>query len=695
MSHGDLTSRELSQLSSPTALLDREWPPCKYHCPVHADVQAYVELIARGKWREAIDLIRDALPFAAVCGRICHHPCEANCRRWEVDQPVAVRELKRFVAELQGSKGATVHRAAAQDKAVVAIIGSGPAGMTAALDLAKLGYRPTVFERFAIAGGIPATAIPQYRLPRDVLEMDIQWILAHGVELRTGIEIGKDKTIAGLRAEGFKAIVIATGLAKSRSLPLPGIEHPRVHLVMDFLTAAAFNRRPDIGKDVLIVGGGNVAVDAARTAVRLGATRVRMMCLEDEKEMPAWSWEQREALEEGITFIHRRGPVEVLIRGGQIVGVRARKVTQVFDDQRRFAPEYDDRDQITVECDSVVMAIGQSADMGFTKDSGLTVDERGRLRYNPATHQTSLSDVFACGEIVTTPGSAVEACAHGHRVAKAVDLYLSGRPIEIHDTTPPYIEKIDAKTAGKVSKVERSSVPADPADRRTSTFAAFEHTLDEETVLREARRCMSCGSGAEVLVDKCAACLTCLRVCPFEIPKVTDVARIESSLCQACGMCIADCPANAIVARGWDVKEVIRQTAEIVAAGRRAARRSIVAYVSGFHAPANAWGGATDDAVDGVSELYLPSISRLGSAEILGAFEQGAAGVIVVACSVGGDRYPGTTERVQKRVEQVRTLLKEVGLNPERLQWVEAADQGRAAMRTAMAAAAEKIAAAS
>lgn len=693
MLDGDLTSKDVEQLGSSAELMEREWSPCRHACPVHADVRGYVELIARGRWKDAIDLIRTALPFAAICGRICHHPCEQNCRRWEVDEGLAVRELKRFVAELQGAKGSTVHKAARQDKAKVAVIGAGPSGMSAALDLAKLGYRPTIFEKFPIAGGIPATAIPKYRLPRDVVQMDVDWILSHGIELKTGVEIGKDKTIDDLRKDGFKAILVSVGLAKSRTLPLPGADHKRVHTVMDFLTELAFDRMPDIGKHVLVIGGGNVAVDAARSAVRLGAEKVQMMMLENEQEMPAWDWEQRESLEEGISFIHRRGPVEVMIKGGQIVGVKARKVTRVFDDDKRFNPQYDDGDVIDVPCDTVIMAIGQMSDNGFADGSDLKIDPRGRLNYNPATQQTNAPDVFACGEIVTGPGSAVEACASGQRVAKAVDLYLSGKPIEIDDAIPESFGKIDEATAQKVLKTTRVKVPTEPPDKRKRVFEEFEHTLDEAAVLCEARRCMSCGSGAEVLIDKCAACLTCLRVCPFDIPKVTDVARIESSLCQACGMCIVECPANAIIARGWDINELVADTAKAIASMNGKATRKIVAYVCGHHAPANAWGGSIEDAIPNVAELYLPSMSRLGANQILKAFENGADGVIVVASQIGGDRYPGATERVAKRVAQVKELLAEVGMSPERVQLVEAADQGRAAMREAMVEATKKIAA--
>jgi heterodisulfide reductase subunit A-like polyferredoxin/coenzyme F420-reducing hydrogenase delta subunit len=458
------------------------------------------------------------------------------------------------------------------------------------------------------------------------------------------------------------------------------------------LTELALDRKPDVGKNVLIIGGGNVAVDGARSAVRLGAQTVRMVMLENEEEMPSWDWEQKESLEEGISFIHRRGPVEVVVKDGAIVGMKARKVTRVFDEQGRFSPEYDDADVIEIECDTVIMAIGQMSDNGFADASGLEIDERGRMNFNPATMQTNLPEVFACGEVVTGPGSAVEACASGQRVAKAMDAYLSGKPIEIDETIPESFGKIDETTAEKVLKATRVKVPTDAPEQRKKCFAEFEHTLAEDDVLAEARRCMSCGSGAEVVIDKCAACLTCLRVCPFDIPKVTDVARIESSLCQACGMCIAECPANAIIARGWDIGELVDETAKAIAGMNGQASKKIVAYVGGHHAPANAWSGSLEDALPNVAELYLPSVTRLGTNQMLKAFENGADGVIVVASEVGGDRYPGATERIRKRVEQTRELLGEIGMNPEVVQLVEAANQGRAAMREAMAEAAEKIA---
>ena len=663
----DLTVKDIAALSSTTELMDLEWAPCRYHCPVHADVRRYLDLAAQGRWQDSIDVIRANLPLACVCGRICHHPCETNCRRQDVDEPVAIREIKRHVAERQGAPGSTVHKAARQDKAKVAIIGAGPAGLAAALDLAKMGYRPTLFEKFPVAGGICATAIPKYRLPRDVLQADIDWILAHGAELVTGVEIGKDKTIADLKKDGFAAVLIATGLSQSRMLPLPGADHPQVHPVLEFLKKAAFDEPVATGQDVLVIGGGNVAVDAARSAVRLGAGRVRMMCLEDEKEMPAWSWEQREALEEGITFIHRRGSVEIRVRGGKITGVKARKVTRVFDENKRFNPAYDDRDTIELECDTVIMAIGQAADTGFVKGSDLAVEPNGRLAFNRATHQTSRPDVFACGEIVTPPGSAVEACASGQRAAKAIDLYLSGKDIRIDDALPPYIGKIDSPTAEKVIKVQRQAVPTEPPRTRRATFAEFDHNYSEPATLSEARRCMGCGSGAEVLADKCAACLTCLRVCPFDIPKIGERARIDSALCQACGICAAECPANAIISRGKDAGDLVSRTAKLLAGttGR------VIAYICGHHASAADWAGCKD--LPGVTEIYIPSVAGVSTVDLLQALENGAEGVLVVAAKDGSDRYPDANRRLRKRVGQAREMLHEIGLDPEKIKMVELA----------------------
>ncbi|MHC4250726.1 MAG: FAD-dependent oxidoreductase, partial [Planctomycetota bacterium] len=373
-----LTSEEFAKLESRRVLLDLEWAPCRSACPVHADVRGYIELIARGRYRDALDLIREVLPFPSVCGRICHHPCEQECRRGELDEPAAIRDLKRFVAEYDYPDAPEFHPVK-QDKAKVAIVGAGPAGLAAALDLAKLGYQPTVFDKAPVAGGAVATAIPTYRLPRSVIQKDIDAIVAQGVEIRTGVEVGKDVTLADLRSQGFGAVILAVGLSKSRGLPIPGADAARVQLALPFLEDFVFDRKPDMGASVVVIGGGNVAIDVARTALRGGAEQVRMVCLESEEEQPAWDWETREALDEGIETSYRLGPTRVVVEDGVVKGMEFRKVTAVFDADGRFDPKYDDADLTTMDCDTVVFAIGQASDLGFVEGSDVKVDERGRL----------------------------------------------------------------------------------------------------------------------------------------------------------------------------------------------------------------------------------------------------------------------------------------------------------------------------
>jgi NADPH-dependent glutamate synthase beta subunit-like oxidoreductase/coenzyme F420-reducing hydrogenase delta subunit len=668
--------------------MDRLWAPCRFGCPVHADVRLYLECVAQGRFIDAIDVIRRHLAFACVCGRVCHHPCEANCRRLDVDEALAIREMKRFVAERAGGKGPTVHKAAAQNRQAVAIIGAGPSGLAAALELAKAGYRPTVFEEHPRGGGIPATAIPIYRLPRDVVQMDVDWICAHGVKLVTGVEIGKDKTIDQLLAEGFSAVLIATGLSRSRPLPMPGDQGAGVLGALEFLTAAALDRPPALGKNVLVIGGGNVAVDAARTAVRLGASRVRMMCLETREEMPAFPWEQTEALEEGIAFIHRRGPTEVHRSAGRITGVSTRLVTRVFDENKRFDPRYDDSDVSVVDCDTVILAIGQAADYGFLTSGRVGRNARGLLEYNPATCQTNSPAVFAAGEIVTPPGSVVEACASGRRAAGAMDLFLRGQPVVLDDSLPPYIGKIDQATGQKVRKVSREPVPTEPPEVRKKCFAEVDHSYRASAALHESRRCMSCGAGAEVLTDKCAACLTCLRVCPFDIPAVTDVARIDPALCQACGICIAECPANAIVPRGRAPGWISKLTADALARCQNNPR--IVAYVCGYQGSEDDWLGRSEG-VPGVQEIYLPSMGAIATGDLLRAFEQGADAVFLLTCQDAAERYPTATVRLRKRAAQARVMLKAVGIRSDRLAMFELTRFTRPAIRETLTEAVAKM----
>ncbi len=658
-------------------LLEKEWAPCRHGCPVHADVRTYIEHAASGDLAGAIDVIREQLPFAAVCGRICHHPCEDNCRREEVDEPVAIREVKRFVAETQGAQGASLHPIGAPSGKKVAIIGAGPSGMSAALELAKYGHSPVVFDRDSVAGGIPATTIPAYRLPPDSVRMDVEWICAHGVELRLGVDIGNDVTIEHLLvSEGFDSVLIAAGLSFSRKLPIAGADHHRAYPVLDYLQTVKKGKRPDIGDDVVVIGAGDVAMDAARTSVRLGAENVKILCLENEEEIPAYEWELREAREEGVEVIQRRGPVRIKTDSkNAIIGLEARKVTRVFDESGNFSPQYDDSDVVEVSADTVIFAIGQAPDPGYAAGSALEVDERGRISWNPDTCQTDIENIFACGEIVTPPGSVVEACESGKTAAKAIDSFLSGTKIDLGKEFPREIESLPERNAENIISRDRMPVPTLSPEKRTCSFSSFQSTYVPDVAVSEARRCMSCGGGAEVLIDKCSACLTCLRVCPFDAPVVTDVAEIASEGCQACGICEAECPSNAIVMKRYDRDCLKVKTKQAIDAGS-----DVVAYIGGFRASAAEWRGESGDELPGMAEIYLTATASVGVSDLLYAFEIGAKGVLVIPCSSGNDRYPMVAARTGRRVAQARKLLAESGIDASALLMAEAADEGRSAV---------------
>ena len=352
---------------------------CSAACPVHTDTREYVQRLSRGDYEGALDILLEVNPFPSVCGRICHHPCEAECRRKEIDSAVSLRMLKRFVVEnTKEYRLARQKKPAEKKEGTVAIIGSGPSGLTAALDLALSGYRVRVYEKDTKLGGMLAHAIPRYRLPVEALAQDIGDILAAGVEVRTGCEVGKDISFDELRKEN-NAILIAAGLSESHSLPIPGVDSKGVLLGIPFLWDVANGLRPELGDSVLVVGGGNVAIDMARAAKRLGPSKVYMACLENRQEMPAWKWEIEEAEEEGIEIFNSWGPKAILENKGAVTGIEFKRCTSVFDDQHRFSPKYDESETKSVKVDSVILAIGQKANLDFLAQTPVAVD-RGRLQ---------------------------------------------------------------------------------------------------------------------------------------------------------------------------------------------------------------------------------------------------------------------------------------------------------------------------
>ena len=476
--------------------------PCRASCPAGVNAQGYVALVAAGKFKEAYALIRERCPFPAACGRVCQHPCQDDCNRGEIDEAVSVRDLKRFVADYVHANPAeypAAQPAAAKLDARVAVVGGGPAGLTAAGDLARLGYGVTVFEAEPRLGGMLRYGIPKYRLPDEVLDREIQHILDLGVEARTGAQVADAK---GLLDSGFKAVFVAPGAWSSRKLGIAGEDAPGVLAGLDFLREVNGGGAPArVGPRVVVIGGGDVAMDAARCARRLpGVTSVQLACLESRAEMPAHSWEAAEALEEGVVFHTSLGPTRIETAGGKVRAVAFRACTRVFDEGGKFNPRFDDSTTTLLEADTVIVTIGQGIDAARL---GVPTGPGGRIAADPETLATPIAGVFAGGDAVLGPASLVHAMAQGHKAAEAVDAYLRGaRPAR---AAPPAAEELAPNPQPGAPRQDRVKMPqADPAGRLRG-FAEIDLGYTAEQAIAEAKRCLSCGG--------CSECMQCVKAC--------------------------------------------------------------------------------------------------------------------------------------------------------------------------------------
>ncbi|MBT9162414.1 MAG: NADPH-Fe(3+) oxidoreductase subunit beta [Dehalococcoidia bacterium] len=646
-------------------------PPCQNACPIHQDVRGYIALMAQGRLEEALQVIRETNPLPSICGTICAHPCEDKCRRREIDKALSIRGLKRFVVEHARSQAGESSVKSGEER--IAIIGSGPAGLTAAHDLAMMGYRVTIFEREDTVGGAIHLAIPAYRLPTSTIQRDIDAIAALGVEFRSGVELGKNLTLDGLKEEGYRATLLSMGLPESRSLPIPGIDLEGVLLALPFLKAAR-NGKSLIspGAEVIVVGGGNVAMDVARTARRFGAGAVRVVCLESREEMPASPWEIDEALEEGIEIDScSQGPNRVVESGGKITGLECKACLCVFDEEGRFNPSFCEEDLSTVRGGVVILSIGQGANIDYLADMGVALNHRGQLICDRKTFATSRDGVFACGEVITGPGLAVEAMASGRQAALAIAHYLEGT-VPTPEPEPTVIgDLLDTVKVG-IRRQERREVPLLDAEERWDNFAPIELGYTEEMAVLEARRCLSCGAGAEWLRDKCAFCLNCVRVCPYEVPVITESGSIDIRVeqCQACGICYGACPGNAIAFKMLGVAE-IQHRMETALQNTLAAGTDcpiLVLYCDFDIYNVTGLRRLMAEKHAGAACLSVPCLAKLRAVDLLRAFEFGAGGVLVIGCPAEECTYQGGEIWAQRRVDEGKILLAQIGMDADRLQ---------------------------
>ena len=472
--------------------------PCMQACPLHLDVPRYVEHIRNGRFHEALRTIEERLPFAGVVGRVCVMPCEASCRRGAVDEPVRIRLLKRFAADAGRGRGPAGRAAPhAGASARVAVVGAGPAGLACARVLAARGHEVTVFDREREAGGMMATAIPSYRLPLDVLAEEVQAIEDLGVRFVRGKELGRDLSLADLRRQGFRAVFLAVGTHRATLLRLEGdASAPGVWDCLDFLGRAKAGEPVAVGRRVVVLGGGNVAIDVARTARRLGAEEVRIVYRRRRRQMRAHAWEVEEAVEEGISVEECWAPRKIVVGDGALRGIEARRANP---DAGGAEHEQDDGERRFFEADTVVFAIGMAVEDTLRQGAeGLEVLPDGRIRADPVTYRTSLEGVFAGGDCVTGPNIAVQACAHGlqaglqiahylatgrvERLAEARDQELL-RALEVHDA-----EERVPLPAGPGRAPVKQRVPAE----RTGDFGEVEQGLTREAAVAEAERCLRC-----------------------------------------------------------------------------------------------------------------------------------------------------------------------------------------------------------
>ncbi len=489
------------------AINKRGTAPCKATCPAHVSIQGYIALINEGKYREALELFKQDHPFPGICGRVCHHPCEEICTRNDVDHPLAIRELHRFLADHERASGdyyipeVTEHR---DEK--VAVIGSGPAGLTAAYYLTLEGYRVTVFEKLLVAGGMMAVGIPEYRLPRDILNAEIKVIEQMGVTIKTGVAFGTDITLESLKADGYSAVFLAVGLHGGRHLGVENEDAEGVLQGVDFLRDTAMGKDVPIGKDVLVIGGGNVAIDVALTAKRKGAENVTLICLERREEMPAWQHEIQEALEGDIQIVNSFGPKAFFIdKGNRVSGIEFKACTAVFDDGGRFNPQYNENECQPYFGDTIIIAIGQSATLDFADhpdNQGISVTPRGGLQADPVTLQTPVEWVFAGGDVIYGPKSVVEAVACGKEAAESIHRYINGQDL-LEDREKIWeFEKPDVSLEPKKT---RTAVRCLDPEARECNFLEVSFGFNEEEAKREADRCLRCGI--------CSECYQCVKAC--------------------------------------------------------------------------------------------------------------------------------------------------------------------------------------
>jgi NADPH-dependent glutamate synthase beta subunit-like oxidoreductase len=597
--------------------------PCRSGCPVRTNAGGYVQAVAVWDTSRGYAIARAPNPLASVCGRICAHPCETHCRRGLIDEPISIRALKRTLTERHGVENPLGHPpspARALDVAVqrdgaparVAVIGAGPAGLSCSHDLALLGYSVTLFDSAILAGGMLYQGVPEYRLPRDLLRAEIDQVLALGVDLRLSQRLGRDFTVGDLRRTGYAAVFLALGATRGRDLKIPGADLDGVINGVDFLLNANLGYRVALGERVVVIGGGNVAVDvartalrysvdteaaipegaeqllqswgydnqfidAARTALRLGARHVTMVSLESRAEMPAHPDEVVEAEHEGVTMLSARGPKGIVGEGGRATALETLNVASIFDANGRFNPSYVPGSESRIPADTIILAVGQQPDTAcLAADADITITPRGLVSVDPATLATTMEGVYCGGDLAFGPRIVIEAEADGKRAALAIHQYLGGGMVP---RATSRFRTVQLNRGGDhYDRVSRQQVPVIPVARRTG-FREVEAGFDEAQARLEASRCLQCNVETVFDSDRCILCSGCVDICPEACLVLVPAAKLrgapglgvlqqalagdadagaivkDEERCIRCGLCAERCPTGAITMETLEIDE--------------------------------------------------------------------------------------------------------------------------------------------
>ncbi|MDH3308944.1 MAG: FAD-dependent oxidoreductase, partial [Acidimicrobiia bacterium] len=570
--------------------------PCLAACPVHTNAGAYVAAIADGDDLTAYLTARLPNPFASVCGRVCAAPCEDACRRGEIDTPIAIRALKRFVTEKYGVESGdtwkgTVAPVGPDRPESIGILGGGPAGMACAHDLRMLGYKVSVYEATGQLGGMMKLGIPEYRLDRSLLQAELDAIVDLGVDVHLNTRLGTDVTFDELRAR-HDGLFVAIGASLGRGLDIEGFEADGVLRAIEFLINMNQGFQVEVGDRVIVIGGGDVAMDAARTALRsevyeqawaeaersdehaamtaaldaarsaarAGAKHVTVISLESRAELPASPFELAEAKAEEISFVHRRGPNRILTKDNKVVGIETVGVTSVFDADGRFSPTYDRADLQTFDADTVILAIGQAVDVVALGDDGPALSPRRTIGVEADTLKTSLDNVWAGGDAAHGPRTLIEAIADGRRTASAIHRTFGGSEAE---QEPGRLVDLDAfhRLHDRYDRIERQEVPTLATDRRIG-LTEVETGFTEAEARLEASRCLRCFANIQLGVQSCVLCGLCVDVCPTDVISIVPASDFEPAAlgtallldetrCIRCALCIERCPTNALSMASW------------------------------------------------------------------------------------------------------------------------------------------------